>query len=426
MKNPSRQPVHVLVAEDSATQAQLLRSLLEEQGYAVTTAGNGRLALEAARARKPTLVVSDIVMPEMDGYALCKAIKADKQLKDTPVVIVTSLAGIQDIVMALDCGADNFIRKPYEPGALLTRIQYILSNRELRGHRGSRMKLGLEIFLGGKKHFITSEREQILDLLVASYEQAVQVNEELKRRDQVISALNADLERHAAYLESANKELEAFSHSVSHDLRGPLVSIDGFTAQLQKDSDALGPQSREHLRRVRQSVKRMGQLIDDMLYLSKVTRAELHRESADLASIARDIVTELRAQYPEHAVEFVMPPAVPAVCDVRLMRIALANLLGNAWKFTGRREGARVEFAVSHTRGTEPVYRVQDNGAGFDMAHAARLYRPFERLHSNHEFPGSGIGLATVQRIVGRHGGQLWAEAAPEQGATFYFTLPRA
>jgi light-regulated signal transduction histidine kinase (bacteriophytochrome) len=288
------------------------------------------------------------------------------------------------------------------------------------------MKLGLEIFLGGKKHFITSEREQILDLLVASYEQAVQVNEELKRRDQVISALNADLERHAAYLESANKELEAFSHSVSHDLRGPLVSIDGFTAQLQKDSDALGPQSREHLRRVRQSVKRMGQLIDDMLYLSKVTRAELHRESADLASIARDIVTELRAQYPEHAVEFVMPPAVPAVCDVRLMRIALANLLGNAWKFTGRREGARVEFAVSHTRGTEPVYRVQDNGAGFDMAHAARLYRPFERLHSNHEFPGSGIGLATVQRIVGRHGGQLWAEAAPEQGATFYFTLPRA
>ena len=417
-------PVHVLIAEDSPTQADLLRYLLEEQGYEVTHAPNGRLALEAAQARKPTLVVSDIVMPEMDGYALCKAIKGDKHLKDVPVVIVTSLAGIQDIVMALDCGADNFIRKPYEPAALLARIQYILSNRELRGHRGTRMKLGLEIFLGGKKHFITSEREQILDLLVASYEQAVQANEELKRRDQVISALNADLERHAAYLESANKELEAFSHSVSHDLRGPLVTIDGFTARLQKDSDqALTPQGREHLRRVRDSVQRMGQLIDDMLYLSKVTRAELHREPADLAVMAAEIVDELRAQHAQRDVEFVVPASVPASCDVRLMRIALANLLGNAWKFTGKREGARVEFSVTRTRGSEPVYRVQDNGAGFDMAHAAKLFAPFERLHTVGDFPGTGIGLATVQRIVERHGGRLWAEAAVDQGAAFYFTL---
>jgi DNA-binding response OmpR family regulator len=373
--------VHVLIAEDSPTQAELLRGLLEEQGYEVTAAGNGALALEAARQRKPTLVVSDIVMPEMDGYALCRAIKADRKLKDVPVVIVTSLSGIQDIVMALDCGADNFIRKPYEPQALLARIQYILSNRALRGQRHTRVKLGLEIFLGGKKHFITSEREQILDLLVASYEQAVQANEELKRRDEMISSLNADLERHAAHLEAANKELAAFSHSVSHDLRSPLVTIDGFSAQLQKEAEALSPQGRENLRRVRESVKRMGQLIDDMLYLSKVTQGELHREAVDLAEVAREVVDELQVRQPGRAVEFVMPPSVPAYCDVRLMRIALVNLLGNAWKFTGKRADARVEFALDPGDAAGPVYRVQDNGAGFDMAYAGKLFRQFVRVY---------------------------------------------
>jgi signal transduction histidine kinase len=253
----------------------------------------------------------------------------------------------------------------------------------------------------------------------------VHVNEELKQRDQVISALNADLERHAAHLEAANRELAAFSHSVSHDLRAPLVTIDGFTAQLQKEADALSAQGRENLRRVRDSVKRMAQLIEDMLYLSKVTQAELHREPADLSRLAREVVEELRAQQPAHAVEFVMPPSVSAHCDVRLMRIALVNLLGNAWKFTGKRPDARVEFSVDML-GAEPVYRVRDNGAGFDMAYAAKLFTPFERLHANGDFPGTGIGLATVQRIVERHRGRLWAEAAVGQGATFYFTLPRA
>jgi signal transduction histidine kinase len=168
----------------------------------------------------------------------------------------------------------------------------------------------------------------------------------------------------------------------------------------------------------------MGQLIDDMLYLSKVTQAQLHREPADLAQVARDVADELRAHQPAHPVEFVMPEVVPANCDVRLIRIALANLLGNAWKFTGKRADPRVEFSVHSARGSDPVYRVQDNGAGFDMAHAAKLFAPFERLHSMSDFPGTGIGLATVQRIVERHGGRLWAEAAVGQGASFYFTLP--
>ena len=199
--------VEVLIAEDSPTQAAMLADLLQQQGYSSSVAVNGQQALDMARQRKPTLIISDVVMPVMDGYALCKAIKADSELREVPVVIVTSLTGVQDIVMALDCGADNFIRKPYEPAALLARIDSILSNRESLHNGGGQMPLGLEIYLGGKKHFITSEREQILDLLISSYEQAIQVNEELKQRDQVISSLNADLELRAAELEAANHKL---------------------------------------------------------------------------------------------------------------------------------------------------------------------------------------------------------------------------
>lgn len=421
--SPRKNGVEILIAEDSLTQAELLSHLLQEQGYTVTATANGRQALDAARKRKPTLIVSDIVMPEMDGYELCKAIKADSKLQDIPVVIVTFLSGIQDIVMALDCGADNFIRKPYAPAALISRIEYILSNRELRSSSNhSKMKLGLEIYLGGKKHFITSEREQILDLLVSSYEQAVQANEELKQRDQVISAMNADLKHHATELEAVNKELEAFSRSVSHDLRSPLAAVNGFTALLQKNyGDRLDRRGQDYLRHVHNAARRMSQLIDDMLYLSRVTRSDLQIKETDLSTLAVEIATDLRDSQPGRFVEFKAGPAT-AQCDPRLMRVALENLLGNAWKFTGKREHARIECGLTERDG-ELAYFVRDNGAGFDMAYANKLFSPFQRLHSENEFPGTGIGLATVERVVQRHGGRIWVEAEADKGATFYFTL---
>ncbi len=420
---PNNANIEVLIAEDSPTEAELLTHLLQEQGYRVTATGNGQQALGAARQRKPTLIISDIVMPVMNGYQLCKAVKADLSLMDIPVVIVTSLASIQDIVMALDCGADNFIRKPYAPAALISRIEYILSNQALRGNGGNQMKLGLEIYLGGKKHFITSEREQILDMLVASYEQAVQVNEQLKERDRIISALNVDLEQHAAELEAANKELEAFSHSVAHDLRAPLVTIAGFTDLLQKNyGTQLDNRGQGHLQRVRDAAARMSQLIDDILHLSQVSYTELQREKADLSNIAHEILAKLRSNQPDRQVEVKVALAT-AQCDPRLMRVALENLLGNAWKFTGKLDQAVIECGMIEHDG-EPAYFVRDNGAGFDMAHAHNLFSPFQRLHSESEFSGVGIGLVTVHRIVKRHGGQLWAEAKAGQGATFYFTLP--
>ncbi|MDP1680456.1 MAG: response regulator, partial [Burkholderiales bacterium] len=182
------QRIDILVAEDSPTQAEQLRFLLEEHGYGVVTAANGKAALEAARAHKPALVISDIVMPEMNGYELCKAIKSDEKLKDVPVILVTTLSDSSDVISGLECGADNFIRKPYEARYLLSRIEYLLMNIELR--KNQKMQMGVEIDLGGQKHFITAERQQILDLLISTYEQAIHINAELKLREKDLAHSN--------------------------------------------------------------------------------------------------------------------------------------------------------------------------------------------------------------------------------------------
>jgi len=225
-------------------------------------------------------------------------------------------------------------------------------------------------------------------------------------------------------LAAVNKELEAFAYSVSHDLRAPLRSIDGFSQVVMEDySDKLDAAGQDYLRRMRAASQRMGRLIGDLLKLSRVTRDEMRRERVDLTGLVQEIVKELREAQPEREVEFVVEPDVVVEGDARLLRVALENLLGNAFKFTGRHPRARIEFGVTEHEG-ERVYFVRDDGAGFDMTYAGKLFGAFQRLHAMSEFEGSGIGLATVQRIVHRHGGRVWAEGAVEQEATFYFTLP--
>ncbi len=228
-------------------------------------------------------------------------------------------------------------------------------------------------------------------------------------------------------LEATNRELEAFSYSVSHDLRAPLRSIDGFSQILLEDyGDELDEEGKEHLGRVRASSQRMGRLIDDLLGLSRVTRGSLRREKVDFSSIAREVAETLRDSRPERGVEFLIEDGLEVWGDARLIRVALENLLGNAFKFTAKRSRARIEFGVDPEltwRGRVPVYYVRDNGAGFDMAYAGKLFGAFQRLHAQSEFDGTGIGLATVQRIVHRHGGRIWAESEVEEGAAFFFTL---
>jgi light-regulated signal transduction histidine kinase (bacteriophytochrome) len=249
--------------------------------------------------------------------------------------------------------------------------------------------------------------------------------EVFRRRDVEVEIrrLNQELERGVAELAATNRELEAFSYSVSHDLRAPLRSIHGFSQALLEDcADRLDADGKRYLKHVRESAQQMGELIDDLLNLSRVTRAELRCETVDLSELVRSVLERLRESQPDRRVEVVIQESLVAQADPRLLDVILTNLLGNAWKFTGKRAAARIEFGVK--AGERPsVYFVRDNGAGFDGRYVDKLFGVFQRLHAAHEFEGMGIGLATVQRIVRRHGGRVWAEGELDRGATFYFTL---
>ena len=238
----------------------------------------------------------------------------------------------------------------------------------------------------------------------------------LRRRD-------VELRERTAQLETSNRELEAFSYSVSHDLRAPLRAIDGFSEALEIDcGNELSEAARDSLQRVRAAAGRMSKLIDELLNLSRLSRIELRRQSVDLGESAAAIIADLTRRCPKRAVEIQVAEGLTAEADPELVQIALQNLIDNAWKYTGKTPGARIEVGAS-PNGTVRVFHVRDNGAGFDMAHAPKLFGAFQRLHHPRDFEGTGIGLAIVQRIIARHGGRIWAEGAVDAGATFYFTL---
>jgi GAF domain-containing protein len=247
---------------------------------------------------------------------------------------------------------------------------------------------------------------------------------ERQQAEHQVRQLNQNLQQRNAQLEVANKELEAFAYSVSHDLRAPLRGIDGFSQAILEDyADQIDADGQNYLQRIRAATQRMGQLIDDLLTLSRITRSELRRETVDLSALARAISIELQQTDPTRSVDFVIHDKLIDTGDPRLLRVVLLNLLENAWKFTSKQQNARIEFDATIENEGVKRYFVKDDGVGFDMTYVNKLFGPFQRLHPMSEFPGNGIGLATIQRIVHRHGGQVWAESALKQGATFYFTL---
>ena len=249
-----------------------------------------------------------------------------------------------------------------------------------------------------------------------------------KTAEEALRQLNKELDQRVlartAQLEAANKELEAFSYSVSHDLRAPLRAIDGFSQVLAEDYEStLDEIGKDYLYRVRQAAQKMSQLIDDLLTLSRAMRSDISREEIDLANEAMDVISDLKETEPGRIVYFDVQKDMKAFGDPTLLRVVIQNLLGNAWKYTSKQQDAHIKFGYKQDNG-ELVYYIEDDGAGFDMQFVDKLFHAFQRLHQPEDFPGTGIGLATVQRIISRHGGKIWANSSPQKGATFYFTLP--
>lgn len=416
--NMKNGPPQVLVVEDSMIQAELLRHSLEREGYRVTVARDGVEGLTAARKEPPAVIVSDSTMPIMDGFELCRAIREDMALKNTPVILLTMLSDAGDVIRELNAGADYYVTKPFNEQYLLTRINAALVGTK----RQDDERMELELDIGGETHQVKAGRRQVMNLLISIYENAVLQNRELMSARDQLKKLSEHLEEKAQALEEANKNLESLAFSVSHDLRAPLRAIDGFSGMaLKRYADKLDDDGKRLLNVVHDNARKMEQLIDDILAYSRTGRQVMSRSEVDMGALAREVFEELKPAGRNLAMEIKQLP--PAVGDHALLRQVWVNLLANAIKFTSRKASASVEVG-SYAEGRENVYFVRDNGAGFEMQYADKLFGVFQRLHSEEEFEGTGIGLAIVKLIVSRHGGRVWAEGKVDGGATFCFALP--
>jgi two-component system, sensor histidine kinase and response regulator len=430
--NPSHKPdqtEHVLVVEDSPTQRELVKFILEQNGYRVSTATQGKEALKVVHSVHPAAVISDILMPEMNGYELCRRIKADKSLRDVPVILLTALNDPKDVIEGLECGADNFIVKPFDEQYLLSRLEYMLSNRKLRDR--DRFDMGVEIIFAGQKYFINSERRQILDLLLSTYEAAVRKNTELVKTQEELKQANADLERRVlertAKLEEANKALESFCYTIAHDLRAPLRSIQGFTSMLLSDyGHAYDATGQEYAQRVINSAIQMDRLIQDLLAYGRITQAEFPTEVIPLEMGLKGVL-ELLSEEIRHrnATVDVEHPLPEVRANSTVLEQVLANLLSNALKFV--KEGVRPSIRIwSEQKDSAVRLHIEDNGIGIDPAYAERIFRLFERLHDSREYPGTGIGLVIVRKGVERMGGTVGVDSALNRGSRFWIELPAA
>ena len=451
----------ILIAEDSPTQAGKLRYLLEGKGYVARVAGNGRLALESIRQRKPHLVLSDIVMPELDGYGLCHALKSDPALRDIPVILVTSLIDPGDIVRGLECGADNFVRKPYADDYLLARIEQVLMNRRLRQDREA--SEGIVVYLNGAQHHITAEKQQILDLLVSTYEQAVLVNEQLQARERQVNELNVRLAQHAAQLEAINREIahqnlqleqasrmkSEFLANMSHELRTPLNAIIGFSEALK--TGLLGPlesTQEEAVGDVFDSGKHLLSLINDILDLSKIEagKMELELEPTDIQRLLQGTMTVFRekAATGQIHLRLELENLGWTMLDQRKTRQIVFNLVSNAVKFTPPsgsvtlrmcrmdRENLAGRRIVGDESAIAPDARqfiticVIDTGIGISDEDLGRLFQPFVQLDGGmaRKYEGTGLGLALVKQLVDLHGGAMTVASVPERGSEFMVWIP--
>jgi two-component system sensor histidine kinase/response regulator len=385
--SPESDRVNILLVDDQPANLMALEAMLQGLGQNLVKAESGREALKQLLTNEFAVILLDVKMPDMDGFETAALIRERDKSRDTPIIFLTAADKTHtEAVRGYAVGAVDYLVKPVVP-------EFV------------RSKVSVFVELAKRSELLRRQAEQL------------RVGEQAARE---LAETRAGLVRE---LEHKNQELESFSYAVSHDLRAPLRRIEAFSrAVLESQHERLDADGRRFFDRIREASRQMSQLIDDVLHLSKVSRAELRQQEVDLSALATAILERLREAEPDRVVETRIRPGVVVSGDGQLLRIALTNLLENAWKFTARQPEASIEFGLSSVAG-ERTYFVRDNGAGFDMAHADRLFGPFQRLHLGTEFPGSGIGLATVRRIVHRMGGRVWAEGLVGRGATFHFTL---
>ena len=364
---------NILLVDDMPDNLQVLSDILIREGYTVRPVTSGAMAFKTMAVALPDLVLADIKMPGMDGFEFCRRMKEMDSTREIPVIFVSALGETKDKVRAFEAGGVDYVTKPFQGGEVIARVRTHLAMAELR---------------------------------------------QSQRR------LNAELEARAAGLEAANLELAAFSYSVSHDLRAPIRAVEGFSRALLEDcQDRLDDTGRNYLGRIIHGAQRMGQIIDDLLALSKLSRVEMRPAEIDLSGLCGQVLGNLAEADPGRTVATCVQPGMTVRADAGLLRVLVENLLGNAWKFTSKVAAPSIEVGETSDLDGGRAFFIRDNGDGFDMAYAGKLFRAFERLHRVEEFAGTGIGLAIVRRIALRHGGRVWAKGEPGRGAEFGFSL---
>ena len=369
------EPINILLVDDKPENLTVLESILEGADYRLTKAQSAQEALVALFATDFALIVLDVRMPETSGFELAKIIKERKRTRDVPIVFVTaSYSEDEHILTGYSAGAVDYLTKPIKPAILKSKVA---------------------------------------------------VFAELYRKTKALDEANQVLNRRNAELLAANQELEAFSYTVSHDLRAPLRGIAGYSSILVEDYEPkLDEEGKQVLGVIQRETERMGRLIDELLKFSRLGRQQMRSAVLDMTDIAKSVIEDLVARHAGQKPQLELGPLPPAHGDEALMRQVFVNLLSNALKFTRHKEVAKIDIG-SQSDAEQNTYYVKDNGAGFDSKYSNKLFGVFQRLHREEEFEGTGVGLALVQRIIHRHGGRVWAEATLNEGATFYFTLPR-